>query len=44
MLGFEDEAVPGATHILAVAQGAGGEATDEDVYFVTLVGVLLHLV
>jgi hypothetical protein len=52
VLGFGDEAVPGATHTLAAAQGAGGEATEdkdqdiiyEDVYFVPLVGgLLLHL-
>jgi hypothetical protein len=46
---FRDDAVPGATHTLATAQGAGGEATEdkdqdivyEDVYFVPLVGGLL---
>jgi hypothetical protein len=27
VLGFRDEAVPGATHTLAAAQGVGGEAT-----------------
>jgi hypothetical protein len=52
MLGFRDEAVPGVTHIVAAAQGAGGEAAEdkdqdiiyEDVYFVPLVGgLLLHL-
>ena len=52
VLGFGDEAVPGATHTLTAAQGAGGEATGdkdqdiiyEDVYFVPLVGgLLLHL-
>jgi hypothetical protein len=52
VLGFGDEAVPGATHTLPTAQGAGGEAAKdkhqdivyEDVYFVPLVGdLLLHL-
>ena len=52
MLGFGDEAVPGATHTLAAAQGAGGEVAEdkdqdivyEDVYFIPLVGGLfLHL-
>ena len=52
MLGFGDEAVPGATHTLAAAQGAGGEVAEdkdqdivyEDVYFVPVVGgLLLHL-
>ena len=52
MLGFGDETVPRATHTLASAQGAGGEAAKdkdqdiiyEDVYFVPLVGgLLLHL-
>ena len=52
MLGFGDEAVPGATHTLAAAQGTGGEAAEdkdqdivyEDVYFIPLVGgLLLHL-
>ena len=51
VLGFEDEAVPGMTHTLVVAQGDGGEAAEdkdqdiiyEDVYFVPLVGGLLHL-
>ena len=52
MLGFRDEAVPGATHTLTAAQGASGEAAEdkdqdiiyEDVYFVPLVGgLLLHL-
>ena len=46
MLGFGDEAVLGATHTLAAAQGAGGEAAEdkdqdivyEDAYFVPLVG------
>jgi hypothetical protein len=50
VLGFRDKAVPGATHILAAAQGAGGEAAEdkdqdivyEDVYFVPLIGGLLH--
>jgi hypothetical protein len=49
MLGFRDEAVTGATHTLAVAQGAGGETAEdmdqdiiyEDVYFIPLVGGLL---
>jgi hypothetical protein len=44
--------VPGATNILIAAQGAGGEAMEdegqdiiyEDVYFVALIrGILLHL-
>jgi hypothetical protein len=52
VLGSRDEAVPGATNILVPAQGAGGEAVEdegqdiiyEDVYFVALVGgLLLHL-
>ena len=52
VLGFGDEVIPGATHILVAAQGAGGEAAKdkdqdivyEDVYFVPLVGgLLLHL-
>ena len=51
VLGFGDEAVPGATHTLAAAQGAVGEAAEdkdqdivyEDVYFVPLGGLLLHL-
>jgi hypothetical protein len=52
MLGFGDEVVPGVTHIVAAAQGAGGEAAEdkdqdiiyEDVYFIPLVGgLLLHL-
>ena len=52
VLGFGDEAVLGATHTLAAAQGMGGEAAEdkdqdivyEDVYFVSLVGGLLfHL-
>ena len=52
MLGFGDEAVLGATHTLAAAQGADGEVAEdndqdfvcEDVYFVPLVGgLLLHL-
>jgi hypothetical protein len=51
MLGFRDEAVPGVTHTLAATQGAGGEAAKdkdrdiiyEDIYFVPLVGGLLHL-
>ena len=52
ILGFRDEAVPGVTHTLAAAQGAGGETAEdkdqdivyEDVYFVLLVGgLLLHL-
>jgi hypothetical protein len=52
MLGFGDKAVPGATHTLASAQGAGSEAMEdkdqgifyEDIYFVPLVGgLLLHL-
>ena len=51
MLGFGDEAVPRAAHTLVAAQGDGGEAAEdkdqdiiyEDVYFVPLVGGLLHL-
>ena len=52
VLGFRDEAVPGATHTLAAAQGVGGEVAEDmdqyficdDVYFVPLVGgLLLHL-
>jgi hypothetical protein len=52
VLGFGDEAVPGAIDTLVVAQGAGGEALkdeDEDMvcedgHFVPLVGgLLLHL-
>ena len=52
MLKFGDEAVPGATHTLVAAQGAGGEAVEdkdqdivyEDVYFIPLIGgLLLHL-
>ena len=51
VLRFGDEAVLGATHTLAAAQGAGGEAMEdkdqdiiyEDVYFVSLVGGLLYL-
>jgi hypothetical protein len=51
VLGFKDEAVLGVTPTLAAAQGAGGEAAEdkdqdiiyEDVYFVPLVGCLLHL-
>jgi hypothetical protein len=51
VLGFGDEAVLGATHTLAAAQGVGCEVTKgkdqgivyEDVYFVPLVGGLLHL-
>jgi len=51
VLGFGDEAVPGATHTLAVAQGADDEAAEdkdqdivyEDVYSIPLVGGLLHL-
>ena len=52
VLGFGDEVVLGATHTLAAAQGAVGEAAEdkdqdivyEDVYFVPLVGgLLLHL-
>ena len=52
MLEFGDEVVPGVTHTLAAAQGAGGEAVEdkdqdivyEDVYFVPFVGgLLLHL-
>jgi hypothetical protein len=49
ILAFGDEAVPGATHTLAAAQGAGGEVAEdkdqnfvyEDVYFIPLVGGLL---
>ena len=29
VLGFRDEAVPGATHTLAATQGAGGEVAEE---------------
>ena len=29
VLGFRDEAVPGATHTLVAAQGAGGEAVED---------------
>ena len=51
VLRFRDEAVLGATHTLAAAQGVGSEAAKdkdqdivyEDVYFVPLVGGLLHL-
>ena len=52
ILGFRDEAVPGVTHTLAAAQGAGSEVVEdkdqdfvyEDVYFIPLVGgLLLHL-
>jgi len=52
VLGFRDEAVLGATHTLATAQGAGGEVAKdkdqdnicEDVYFIPRVGgLLLHL-
>ena len=51
VLGFRDEAVSRATHILAATQGAGGEVVEdkdqdiiyEDVYFIPLVGGLLHL-
>ena len=52
VLRFGDEAVPGATHTLAAAQGTGGEVAKDkdqdficqDVYFVPLVGgFLLHL-
>ena len=52
VLGFEDEAVSGVTDTLAAAQGAGGEALEdedkdmvyEDGHFVPLVGgLLLHL-
>ena len=52
LLRFRDEAVLGATHTLAAAQGASGEVTKdkdqdiiyEDVYFIPLVGgLLLHL-
>ena len=52
MLGFGDEAVPGATHTLATTQGTGSVAVKdkdqdivyEDVYFVFLVGgLLIHL-
>jgi hypothetical protein len=53
VLKFRDEAIPGATHThtLVATQGAGGEATEdkdqgvvyEDVYFIPLVGGLLHL-
>ena len=52
VLRFGDEAVPGATHTLAAAQGVGCEVVEdkdqdfvcEDVYFVPLVGgLLLHL-
>ena len=49
VLGFEDEAVPGMTHTLVVAQGVGNEATKdkekdiiyEDVHFIPLIGGLL---
>ena len=51
VLRFGDEAVLGATHTLAAAQGVGGEVAEDmdqyficdDVYFVPLVGGLLHL-
>ena len=52
VLGFRDEMVPRATNTLATAQGAGGEALEdededmvcEDGHFVPLVGgLLLHL-
>jgi hypothetical protein len=51
VLKFEDEAILGATHTLVATQGAGGEATEdkdqgvvyEDVYYIPLVGGLLHL-
>jgi hypothetical protein len=51
VLGFRDQAVPGATYTLAAAQGVGGEVAEdkdqgivyEDVYFILLVGGLLHL-
>ena len=52
VLGFRDEAVPGVIDTLAAAQGAGGEALEdedkdmvyEDGHFVPLVGgLLLHL-
>jgi hypothetical protein len=51
VLKFRDEAVPGATHTLTVARGTGSEVAKdkdqdficEDVYFVPLVGGLLHL-
>jgi hypothetical protein len=50
VLGFRDEAVPGATDTLATAQGVGGETLEdededivyEDGHFVPLVGGLLH--
>ena len=29
VLGFRDEAVPGATHTLTATQGAGGEAAED---------------
>ena len=29
VLGFGDEAVPGATHTLVAAQGAGGEVAED---------------
>ena len=51
VLGFRDEAVPGATHTLVAAQGADGEVAEDkdqdfvcqDVCFVPLVGGLLYL-
>ena len=52
MLGFGDEAVPGATHTLATTQGVGDKVVEdkdqdiiyENVYFIPLVaGLLLHL-
>ena len=52
VLRFRDEAVLGATHTLAAAQGASSEAMEdkdqdiiyENVYFIPLVaGLLLHL-
>ena len=52
VLGFRDEAVPGAMDTLVVVQGAGGEALEgedkdmvcEDSHLVPLVGgLLLHL-
>jgi hypothetical protein len=51
VLEFRDEAVPGATHTLAAAQGVGGEVTEdkdqdivyEDAYFVPFVGGLLYI-
>ena len=51
VLRFEDEVVLGATNTLAVVQGVGSEALEdededtvyEDSHFVPLVGGLLHL-